>query len=153
MSGSLSFIKLLPLEINQVELKDCYPIDTKVKAESEEVLVEEINDDLKKLWALSMQSLRRSLEVQMAMSFEGKTPALKKEFRRLEQRSETLTSIFWTCAKDEYNIHEYPNIGMREPWRLVRIKVDPRLNSLPPFLKQMMKGMPGMETPDDEEEE
>jgi hypothetical protein len=151
MSGFLSFIKLLPLEVGNIELKDCIAATGQATAK-EAVLVPEIDDELKKLWTLSMFYFRRSLELKVSLAFKKKSPEDETEMDQYIQKAECLSNIFWVCIKSDYSLWKYPNLGLRDPWMIVQMEELPKFPNISRFLRGL-QDMTGIEPLDSEAED
>ncbi len=118
MPADLTFLSLLPLEVDTVEsLKD-----PDVPVDSNEEVLGVAGPSLKKLYTLWRLAGYEAEKLLLEIRFKGDlSTETQVVYERLKSREECLGSLFWYSVKDNHNLwaNRYTTLGIRQGWKIV----------------------------------
>lgn len=129
-------------ETNGIDLGKFKPMDEVGPGEH---IIEEVDDECKKLYALAQGYRRRAAEKRGEAST---TPFIEsssrrhhlEEARKMEQKASAVMEIFQISVRHAYDLwHE--EIGVRKGWKIVRIAIEDVPNNVRFFASAPFKAM------------
>lgn len=139
-----SWIKLLPLELSQIEEDEIIEPETEVKRSAERV-VGEMSIDLKRIytrWRILFESADRAiLEAKYSRKKEQQKELIARALE-LHEKAEAMEKIFWISIKDEFGLwglidNDENSVGVRKGFKVVSFKQDPS-----EALRDFLRGLP-----------
>ena len=116
---SLTFAKLLPLEIKEIGEYTDSPVEVQPK----EKVIGVATDEQKALYTLVCNYRKLAVESKTKLTFEGKTPELVAQFGRAIAIADALWDVFWICVRDHFHLWNMEeDFGLRKGWNVVTFK-------------------------------
>jgi len=120
-----TFLKLLPLELEQLEGKQY--LEPPVAVSDNETVVGEVGDYARRLFTLWRMKERAAREHQVAAEFTtDKAEAVRLMRMRHEciMKAKAISCLFWIAVRDEFELWGVSHVGINEGWKVTCCDTD-----------------------------
>ena len=97
------------------------------KMEEGDKVIGELPPWLQKLYALMRYQSREFKQLKVDLEFSSQTEGHENcKICEIKQKMDFLAEMFWTCARFHFNEPHAESVGVRQGWKFVISKPDPR---------------------------
>jgi len=116
-----TFLKLLELELSSLDQDDFYEPDAEL--EPDDQVVGELSEDSLRLYTMWRQTEKSCAEKLIVVKYgrlsDDQCSQLRAQAVELQEKTRILSSIFWLEVKEEHELWDKSNIGVRKGRKVV----------------------------------